>query len=344
MNILIKIIEKLRKILKSLEKKEKNLINFIIFLKNIKNKNKFNFFYDDSILKKNKDFFKKKNLWPKKIAACIIFSYNPNRFFFLSKICKAIEKINSNTDITLIVDKEGFLKKNTIKKFISKTTKININFFYPKNLLDPRLLTYSHFEVFKKKIKSKKYTHFLYLEDDILINENNIKYWMVARKALKNTKLIPVFLRTEINFKNKKNYLVDSTRKNLFFFQSKLINNLKNIAFVNLFNFFTPTYFYDRELMIEHLSGPSSSIDFGHGTFNSDYINPNMIELGVMERAATLLAYKDVPLGFFHRNVVPVNIKSKLLKDYCLIKHLSNRFTNEKRSNFGKIPVKKLFY
>ena len=211
-------------------------------------------------------------------------------------------------------------------------------------MLDPRLLTYSHFEVFKKKIKSKKYTHFLYLEDDILINENNIKYWMVARKALKNTKLIPVFLRTEINFKNKKNYLVDSTRKNLFFFQSKLINNLKNIAFVNLFNFFTPTYFYDRELMIEHLSGPSSSIDFGHGTFNSDYINPNMIELGVMERAATLLAYKDVPLGFFHRNVVPVNIKSKLLKDYCLIKHLSNRFTNEKRSNFGKIPVKKLFY
>ena len=69
MNILIKIIEKLRKILKSLGKKEKNLINFIIFLKNIKNKNKFNFFYDDSILKKNKDFFKKKNLWQKKIAA-----------------------------------------------------------------------------------------------------------------------------------------------------------------------------------------------------------------------------------------------------------------------------------
>ena len=85
MNIFIKVIEKLRKVLKSLGKKEKNLINFIIFLKNLKNNNKSNFLYDDSMLRNNKDFFKKNNIWPKKIATCIIFSYNPNRFFFYLK-------------------------------------------------------------------------------------------------------------------------------------------------------------------------------------------------------------------------------------------------------------------
>lgn len=341
---MLKILNILRKIFKSLGKKEKKIINLITFINNLKNTKKLPDTFNEKLIKKNKLFFKNKNLWPKKIAACIIFSFNSKRLIFLSRICKSIEKINSNTDITIVVNKEAYLKKNLIKSIIKKKTKIKINFFYPKNLLDPRLLTYSHFEVFKKKINHKKYSHFLYLEDDIQINQKNIKYWMIARNLLKNKKLIPVFLRTEINFKDKKEYLVDSTKKNLFFFQSKIIENSKKIAFVNLFNFFTPAYFYDRELMLEHLKGPSSSIDFGHGSFNSNYINPNMIELGVMERAATLLAHKDVPSGFFHRNVVPVDIKSKLIKNYCLIKHLSNRFTNEKKGNFGRIQVNKIFF
>lgn len=342
MKILIKIINRIRVIFKSFAKKEKKLISLITFLKHISKKNNYNINFDDKLLKKDKDYFIKKKLWPKKIAACIIFHYNPNRLKFISLICKNIELINKNTDITLVVNKEGFKKQKKIKNFILKKTKININFFHPKNLLDPRLLTYSHFEVFKKKIKSKKYTHFLYLEDDILINEKNIKYWMLAKKSLVKTKLIPVFLRTEINKKDKKKYLVDSTKKNFYFFQSKLINIYKNIAFTNLFNFFTPAYFYDKKMMQEHFNGPSSSIDFGHGTYDTNFINPNMISLGVMERAATLLAYKDVPEGFFHRNVVPVDVNTKLLKDYCLVEHLSNRFTNE-QSDFGKIRVENIF-
>ena len=95
--------------------------------------------------------------------------------------------------------------------------------------------------------------------------------------------------------------------------------------------------------MLEHLQGPSSSIDFGHGTFDERWINPDMKELGVMERASTLLAFKDIPEGFLHRNVVPVNVKNKSLKEYCLIEHLSNRFVNEK-SCLGNIKVKEIFY
>lgn len=344
MKILIKIINRLRIILKSIGKKEKKLINLNIFLNHIITKSNYNILFDKTELKKNKDYFVKKNLWPKKIAACIVFHYNPKRLSFLSEICKNIQLINNNTDITLVVNKEGLKNQKKIKKELSKKTKIKLNFFNPKNLLDPRLLTYSHFEIFKKKIKSKKYSHFLYLEDDILINEKNIKYWMLARKSLLKTKLIPAFLRTEINQKNKEKYLVDTTKRNFYFFQSKVLNNQKDIAFLNLYNFFTPTYFYDRELMLEHLNGPSSSIDFGHGTFNINYINQDMISLGVMERAATLLAYKDVPNGFFHRNVIPVDTNTKLIKECCLIKHLSNRFTKEKESIFGKVPLKKVFY
>ena len=41
------------------------------------------------------------------------------------------------------------------------------------------------------------------------------------------------------------------------------------------------------------------------GGFNQNLIHPTMIAMGVMERASTMLAFKDVPSGFLHRNVVP---------------------------------------
>ena len=101
-------------------------------------------------------------------------------------------------------------------------------------------------------------------------------------------------------------------------------------------------YFYDKELMTEHLSGPSKSIDFGHGSYNQKWIIPEMQELGLLERASAGLAFKDVPKGFLHRNVIPVDTKLKIIKDYCLIEHLSNKFANE-NSDFGKIKVEDIF-
>jgi len=343
MNIIIKIINIIRKIFKSLGKKEKKIIHLIKYLTWLNRNDTRNLDFTEENILKDKNFFLENKLWPEKIAAFIIFSYNENRLKFIARICKNVEKININTDITIIVNAEGFEKKEIIEKTIKEHSTLTVNFFCPQNLLDPRLLTYAHFEMVKEKIKDKSYSHFLYLEDDILINEENIKYWITARESLKPFGLIPVFLRSEINNENKEKYLVDSLVKNRFFFQPKIFNKNKKFAFTNLLNFFTPTYFYDRELMLEHLSGPSSSIDYGHGTFDQKSINPNMQELGVMERASTLLAFKNVPRGFLHRNVVPVNVVDKSLREYCLIEHLSNKFTNEPGYH-GNIKVKEIFY
>ena len=46
--------------------------------------------------------------------------------------------------------------------------------------------------------------------------------------------------------------------------------------------------------------------------------------------------YADVPFGFLNRHVVPVSINKKKVYDYCLIKHLSNRFVNDENSKHGK--------
>ena len=342
MKIIIKIFEIIRKLFKSLGKKEKKTIRLVNYLNWLNRNDNFSLNFDQEKINKTKTNFINENLWPTKILACIAFSYKEDRLDFLAKICKNLELINNNTSITIVVNDLGFSKKDLIKKKILEKSSLEIEFFCPQNLLDPRLLPFSHYEVVKKKIKDNGFSHFLYLEDDILINENNIKYWMVAREALKTYNLIPSFLRIEINSKTNSEYLVDVTKKNHFFLQPKIFNKNKDFAFINLISFYSGMYFYDRELMLEHLNGVSNSLDFGHGSYNEKWIIPDMQELGLLERASAGLAFKDVPKGFLHRNVVPVDVKKRLLESYCFINHLSNKYINID-TDFGNIKVDKIF-
>ena len=56
-----------------------------------------------------------------------------------------------------------------------------------------------------------------------------------------------------------------------------------------------------------------------------------------------MLTYHDIPEGFLHRTVVPVNLNSKILKNYCLIDHLSNKYANQD-FQFTNIQVNDLFF
>ena len=343
MQIIIKIFNISRRLFKSIGKREIKISRLIKYFNWLERKDKFSLAYHTNDIDKDKKFFIDKKLWPKKISACIAFSFKEERLDFLTKICKNLENINDNIDLTIVVNQLGFTKRDLITKKISEASSLKINFFCPQNLLDPRLLPLAHYEIVREKIKSKEFTHFLYLEDDILINEKNIKYWITARESLKQYNLIPSFLRTEIQIKTNEKYLVDTPKKNNLFFQPKISNKNKDFAFVNLLNFYCGAYFYDRDLMLEHLNGPSQSLDFGHGTYSPKWIIPEMQELGLLERASAGLAFKDIPKGFFHRNVVPVDLEKKKVKEYCLIEHLSNKYVKIK-SDFSSIKVEDIFY
>ena len=57
------------------------------------------------------------------------------------------------------------------------------------------------------------------------------------------------------------------------------------------------------------------------------------------------LIYKDIPDGFFHRSVVPVNKNTKRVEKYCLIKHLSNKYANEKNNKYlANIKIEDIYY
>ena len=65
----------------------------------------------------------------------------------------------------------------------------------------------------RKLYNNKEITHFLYLEDDILIDKNNLNYWINSRKVLKRFNLIPGFIRTEVNQNDNELYAIDFVKK-----------------------------------------------------------------------------------------------------------------------------------
>ena len=189
----------------------------------------------------------------------------------------------------------------------------------------------------KKLYVNGDITHFLYLEDDIYLSRSNFNYWLNSRKILKKFGLIPGFVRTENNKSDNQLYAIDFLKKSSFNLLPKIKIN-KDYNFINNEFPYQGMYLYDRDLMKEHLSGPSSNPDCGHGAFNVNFIDNRMINLDLMAKANIGLTYINPPYGFFNRIVIPFEAKKKRIAKFCEIQHLSNRYSNT-QSSFGNIKV-----
>ena len=67
--------------------------------------------------------------------------------------------------------------------------------------------------------------------------------------------------------------------------------------------------------------------------------------MDIVAKANAGLTYKDVPLGFLNRYVVPIDLDKKLVKNYSLIQHLSNVYANKKGdAHLGRIRINDLFF
>jgi hypothetical protein len=324
---MIYFLKKFRKLFKSLGKKEEKLNDLIIYENFKKN------YFKNKLLENRYDpnhSYNKKF----KIVVTISFLYNKNKIKFLKEICKNLNFITKNIKIYIITNEVSKKKIKGLQNQIKYKTEIKV----VKNLANNRFLPWYHLVLMKKLFKNKNITHFLNLEDDILFTKKNFNYWINSRKILKKLNLIPGFVRTETNNKNKKLYALDFLQKNKFSKLPKFRIN-KEYYFLNHKFPYQGMYLYDRELMKEHLYGPSSNPDCGQGSFNPNFIDKNMINLSLLEKANIGLTYINKPKGFFSRMLILFNDKKNMIDESCLIKHLSNKYTN-KISSFGKIEVK----
>lgn len=272
-----------------------------------------------------------------KLAVCITFHYVEERIKYFADVCKALIDIAPIVHLTVVTNTNEKDKLSQIESLVDKE-KIHVEFLIPHGLGHPYLLAWSHLDVFRKKIEDTSYSHFLYLEDDMKITSENIAYWLDARRKLKDHGFIPAFFRVEKNNLDGNLYSTDVMQK-MSMYDCTTFDVENGDPFIGIVYPFQGLYLLDRELMYEHLNGPTSCPDFDHSDGGLLRIQSHDLRA----RAALCLTFANVPKGFRSRNLLPFNKNNMQIEPICFVHHLPNNYTNNPTHDIGKIRIDQLF-
>jgi len=197
-------------------------------------------------------------------------------------------------------------------------------------------LTWGHIPVLRRAARTDRFSHLIYLEDDMRFTEQHLNYWCRYRAPLKQVGLLPGFVRFEWHEKEK--YLVDVSTPLDPARCRRAIPTHGDLCShaVALHNPYQAMYLLDRALIGEH---------FRFSRSRSPLRSRASSTWNIRERAAAGPIFDDVPAGLRSRNVVPVrtNGSSQRLDPCCLIEHVAGTYTDDSTSQFGTLKVDNLF-
>lgn len=257
----------------------------------------------------------------------ITFHFAVDRLKYLEKISKNFPKLSKSTRVLVVTNSESDDEHRLIKKSIEIDSEVIV----PKFIGHPYLLTWGHFDLFRRYFRSDpEISHFMYLEDDIEVRPENLGYWIRAREDLRQTGVFPSFLRYEIKDGESVKRSTDVTSVLKFAEIPSIPTKNLNYCYINLPQPYQGMYFLDRSLAEEHFFGPSSSPDFGRWN--------------IREKAAQGLTFCNVPKGCFSRNFLGFHRDEGVIDPDALIHHTPNNYANNPNTKFGKIPVNDLIF
>lgn len=271
-----------------------------------------------------------------KCLVAITAHYNPTRLDYLKKVVESLSTL-PKTDIVLITNtnQEKDLQNivyhlNPVVKNSSSQMNISINIF--DSLSHPFFLTWCHKPLIKDRFlnQSSEYTHFIYLEDDMTFDFDNLCYFIEFRDLLKKEGLIPSFLRVEYNKWNKTFFHTDQFVSVNLNQQAKI--KTEKFTFVNMPNPYCAIFVLDLDLAKEYIT--TKSFDIVESSFSG---------WDVRERATQGLCFENIPNCFKNRYVVPVDLNSLQAPKFCWISHLPNNYAENPFSPFAKVAMNKLF-
>lgn len=328
-------LKKLRKFFKSIGKIEFKLIDKIILYENKLINFKSKLIIKDSNFENFESKFKNIKNYPKKIIIVICFHFKDKKLINLKKSINEIGKYKFEKELIFITNQLSNLQKKKLNILIKNKIR-NFQIYQVKNLPDSNFLPWYSINFMREKLKDKKNSHFMFLEDDIIVNSNNICYWIYFRKYLKNLRLIPGFLRFE-KFKNNL-YSIDNPKKISFNSSPKILTETKNFGFINTKFPYAAMYLMDRELMNDYLVSDATKIDFS-------FTNRVMKSLYPIKELLNIsYAYLNVPKGFHNKIMLPFD-KNKSIFKHCLIEHSDTKYVKHSKLNelgYGKITIKNL--
>ena len=264
----------------------------------------------------------------KKLAIAVTFHYQESRIKYLEKISAEFHSLADEVLVYIFTNTDEEDKISNIRRCVKQNHELSVEIHTPTYLGHPKLLTWSHLFIFRIIFNTdSSITHFMYVEDDILVTRKNIEYWIKGRQELEAKKVIPSFLRYECKDESSKKYSTDCTMKYKFHYLPKFKIS-DEYYYLNLREPYQGVYLLDRELMTEHLNG-SSSI-------------PEYTPWGISEKAAAGLTFMNIPYGCYSRNFIGYDIKKKRVDPNSLIHHLPNNYAKNLNSPHGKVRTDEL--
>ena len=221
-------------------------------------------------------------------------------------------------------------------------------------VLEPRLrwprhtgpyLTWAHKRFFRRALRRPSVTHLIYLEDDIGLTEDNLRYWIQARSALSTLGLIPGFLLFE-GYQNQRYLIQQEASGQWSTLDSEIaIPDLGRLALARADLPYHASYVMDRALALEH---------FARSALRSPF-RSRIAGWGVHERAAAgpvfgpsltplrnVIRLGSAPYLPPARNAVPVRLGddgTAQVLEGALLEHLRPTYSTNPASGAGKLLV-----
>jgi hypothetical protein len=262
----------------------------------------------------------------RKLAICVTAFYDESRLRYLRDATAHFPKLADEVSVCLVTNTSNLTERENLKACMAHGAD-SVSLFTPTGLGHPYLLPWAHFSVFRRLFAEDTTTsHFMYLEDDTLVTPDALEYWTEWRTVLGPARLIPSFLRVERKDNDSRWFSTDCIRP-VSVSQAPRASLGDQVVFLNLPTPYQGMYFLDRELMAEHLNGPSSGPDFGPWP--------------IREKAAQGLTFANPPQGFSSRNVIPFLPGQGKIDERCFVHHLPNNYANNPSpaNPFGRLPV-----
>jgi hypothetical protein len=263
------------------------------------------------------------------LLTAITFHYVEARLPFLARVAAEQPSLGGRVRVRVFTNTADPSERALVEDaFPARTPSFDLRVVSVPPQAHPYFLPWAHKEALRGEFTSDaSLTHFLYLEDDLLVRRENLDYWREAREELRPLGLLPGFLRIERREATGEWYATDLLRP-VRPWRDRPVRAPGGHLYLQLRNPYQGTYVLDRELAAAHLSGPAARPDFG--------------EWKIREQAAQGETFVDVPPGYRSRSVVRWDPSARTVPPACRIHHLPDNYANDPASRHARIPLDRI--
>jgi len=263
-----------------------------------------------------------------RVLACVTFHYAAARLGWLKQTLNCFAAYPFPVHLIILTNAHVADEASAIERAIPPGRFTQAEVRHVGGLQHPFELTWAHKPIIANEFSHNGDTHFIYVEDDILIPPEAFGYWVKHRPALDRRGLIPGFVRVERAHASGVLFTTDQMGPTQLDYARMV--RVGGWTFTNLNSSYVGSFILDRALADEYVASRSFSLA-GSAAVKTNW--------GVRERAAMGLCFENVPRFFWSRLVVPFHRKTLQVPGFAHVTHAPANYANDPASDLARIRV-----